>query len=225
MAMASLQSIYTKIVDLIVRRVVFLFLLGTVLSLVLIDQDKLKIKTLNTTLPSASVLKEFVYHPAGMDQGNMRDMFVYYHFLCDYMGSNTYEKPAACGIVGYAYYYLGDEKKAIDYFLMATKLFDHSFWPYYDLGVIYFNKERYDQAMKYFALARDAYPYTIGFFLRTMTYQQIAGLLGLNQDEFQKGLQEGGSNIQKLYIICKLFVENPDLKKQFMRKKIDLRLF
>lgn len=213
------------IVDLIFRRVMLLFLTGAVLSLVLIDQNKLKIKTLNTTLPSVSDLKEFVYHPAQMDQGKMRDVFTYYKFECDYMGANTYEKPAACGIVGYAYYYLGDRPKSIEYLSQAAKLFGHSFWTYYDLGVIYYNEEHYTQAMDCFALAKEAYPYTIRFFLATMTYRQMAGLLGLGPQDFEQGLEQGGEHVRQLYLVSKLFLENPDFKKQFAKKTIDLRLF
>ncbi len=223
--MVSFPAVYTKIVDLIFRRVIFLFLVGVVLSFLFIDQSALKMKTLNTMLPSASDLKEFIYHPSQMNQEKIKDMLTYYKFVCDFMGSDTYEKPAACGIVGYAYYYLGNDKKAIDYLSQSNKLYDHFFWTYYNLEVIYFNEGNYEQSMNYFVLAKEAYPYTVGFFSATRSYVHIAECLKLNQDDFSRGVDQGAERIKKLYIFSSLLIDHPALKEQFVLKKFDLRLF
>jgi len=224
MAMVSFKSVYTKIADLIFRRVIFLFLIGIVLSFLLIDQGKLDVKTINTMLPSAVDIREFAYHPAQMDKRKIRNMLTYYKFVCDIMGPDTYDKPAACGIVGYAYYYLGDEKKAIDYLSMANKNYEHFFWINYNLGIIYYNQEHYEQAMNYFLQAKDAYPYTVGFLVTTRTYRHIAKSLKLNKEGLQQSLNQGAEYLKKIYSFSALLMQDPTFEKQFEKKKVDLRL-
>ena len=223
--MVSLQAVYIKIVDLIFRRVILLFLVGILLSYLFIDHNKIVLKTLNTLMPSSEDLSDFVNHPAQMDHQKLEDILIYYKYLYMIMGSDTFEKPAACGMVGYAYYYLGDEKRSIDYFLKSVKFFDRSFWTYYDLGVIYYNKEHYQQAMYYFSLAKEAYPYTMTYILSTRAFSQIAATMKLTQNDFQKRLDQQAENLKVLYTLSQLFNENSQLKNEFDRKRINLLLF
>lgn len=222
--MASFQKFRIKIVDLIFRRVIFLFLVGTALSFVLIDQERVRVKTLNTMVPTASDLKEFVYHPHQMDKEKMKYLLIYYKYLYHIMGTNTYEKPAAAGIIGYAYYYLGDEKKAVYYLSLSNKIYGHFFWVYYDLGIIAYKEKNYVQAMADFDQAKDAYSYTVGFLLTTRCNKYIAHCLKLKQEDLEKNLYQGAQFMKKLDVLCETLLENPDIEAQFQRKEIDLRL-
>jgi tetratricopeptide (TPR) repeat protein len=223
--MVSFTHFSTKIIDLVCRRVVFLFIIAGVLSLVLINHGTLKVKTLNDLLPDPPIIKKFVYHPDQMPAESMRDVIAYYKFLYNIMGNITYEKPAACLMLGYAYYYLGDEKKAIDYLLLSNKIYGHFFWVDYNLGVIAYNDKRYAQALDFFARAKDDYPFTIGFELITRVYKYIGKCLKIKREDFEKSLDDGASYMKQLNNLCAALVQDPDLQKQFQGKKIDLRLF
>ena len=52
----------------------------------------------------------------------------------------------AAGVLGYCYHSLNDDANAIKFFKIAIQNYPDYFWNYYDLGLIYINEARYEEA-------------------------------------------------------------------------------
>jgi tetratricopeptide (TPR) repeat protein len=225
MVSMAFKKIFAGLIDVLFRRVISLFLIAGVLWFVILDQNALKVKTLNYLLPSAEDIRELADHPSGLNREKLTNLLIYYKTVCEFV-TNDPEEPAPCAIVGYAYYYLGNEKKAIQYYQRAAKLNDRFFWFHYNLGVIYYNQERYSEAGECFARAlsvpRDHAKY---FFMLTKTYREISRLLDLTEDDYEENLKKGYDLVKKLYMISQLLVEEPEMREHMERQKIDMHLF
>ncbi|GEM_PF-4970337 len=225
MVMVSFQSVYAKIIDLVFRRVILLFVLAVLLSFVLINHNTLKVKTLNYLLPSSADMKDFRNRPAQMSREKLKNFLIYYRTMCGFVTRDA-EEPAPCGITGYAYYYFGKENQAIEYYKRAIKLNSHFFWFYYNLGVIYYNKNDYHQAAEYFAHALGIRPENSMYFLvLTKTYRDMFKLLGLMPGDYESSLDQGYALAKILYMNSQLLNEKPQLRTQIGRQRADLQLF
>jgi tetratricopeptide (TPR) repeat protein len=223
--MFSIKKIYLKVIDLIFKRVIFLLLVGIVLFFMLINQGTLKLKTINTVTPNFDQIKRFMTQPRQMSRDEMKNMLDFYKSMCDLLNANSSERPAPCGFAGYAYYYLGDDQKAQEYYEKTLKLSPYFLWFNYNLGAIYYNNENYDKAMTYFVRARDAEPSSIYFLSRTETYIKVAVALNSKSEDLEHSLVEGYHLANKMLVYSKLFSENPQIRRSVMKEKLDLRLF
>ena len=225
MAVVSFKNISARIIDLFFRRVMILFLVGGLLCSLLINQHTLKIKTLNYLLPLDADLLEFRDHPDQMDRDKLKDILIYYRSIYGFEKKDP-EGPAPCGIAAYAFYYSGKKDTAIEYYNKAIRLNNRFFWFYYNLGVIYYNDEHYDKAIEYFAKALSIEPQDSMYFLvLTKTYKDFLKVFHLEIVNYGQSLSEGYEHARKFLVICKMFIDQPDIKAKIERKKIDLRLF
>ena len=223
--MATFKKIIIALADLALRRVFILFLVAGIIYAHIINQDVLKLKTLNYVRPSLMDLKEFADHPARMDKDSFRDILIYYKEVCD-LAEESSEAPAACGVVAYAYYYSGEKQKSLKYYAKVIKQNGRFFWFFYNLAAIHFNEGHYQQAMDNFALALKAYPYSMGFFILTKTYQDMAQVSKLTTDDYRRSLDQGYVQAQKMLMMSKFLLEHPAaLNNQPEHPSIDLKLY
>lgn len=225
MAMGIFKKIFLGIVDLVFRRVILLFILAAIFSTVFINHHSLKLKTLNYLLPSKEELKVFVEQPDALSRDQLKSFLVYYKTVCDFV-KNDPEESAPCSMVGYAYYYLGNEKKAAQYYRRSCQLNDRFFWFYFNLGVIYYNQERYAEAADVFAQALNTpADHAAYFFMLTKTYREISRILDISPEDYEKSLNKGYELSKQLLMISQLMVHQPEMRNRIQREKIDLHLF
>lgn len=79
----------------------------------------------------------------------------------------------AHGLLGYCYYYLGKQEKAVDAFLMAAKKEPRFYWHQYNLAVIYYNRKDYGRAAEYF---RKVAAQESDYLLVSTVYSPLLGL-------------------------------------------------
>lgn len=133
---------------------IFLFLLANFF----LDFDTISksanIRALNRMKPSSeSYLADFV---KGRTPFNKRELELYQ----DYYKRITQVMPqrsAANGMLGFSLYHLGKHKKAIKSYQKAIALSPHFFWYYYNLGIIYYENDNYQNSKEMFkrAIASD----------------------------------------------------------------------
>ena len=180
---------------------------------------------MNHLLPSTEDLRNFAELPSSMDRQKLTNLLIYYKTVCHFV-TNDPEEPAPCSITAYAYYYLGQEKKAITYYRRAIKRNDQFFWFHFNLGVIYYNEERYAEASESFVRALSSPDENAKyFFMLTKTYKELAKFLNLTPADYRRNLDKGYELAKELYLISQAFVENPDMRKKLRKEKIDLHLF
>jgi len=82
--------------------------------------------------------------------------------------------PGPYGLLGYCQYYLGDERRSIDSFKKATALNSNIFSYFYNLGVIFYNQGRYEEAINNFKQAMSKNPAaTVNFVYTSKVYLPI----------------------------------------------------
>jgi tetratricopeptide (TPR) repeat protein len=125
-------------------RTVILVLGIALLSLWLVDFDRMKLKALNRVVPaSITELAQYVLDP----KPEKKDVLVKYLPYFKTMSVTVKKSSTAFSMLGYTYSMLGDQNKAEKSYLKAISIHPSFFWFYYSLGVIYFNEGRYDKAV------------------------------------------------------------------------------
>ncbi len=149
--------------------VVFIFCL-TCVDLKTLDM-RVKTRRLNDAIPDFSGMIIF-----SKDQNSKRDVDwtpykKYFELVLSYMPDDVTTKP----LLGYVDYYSGREQQAIDLFKGSAVFNGHDlFWPNYDLGVLYYKKNKWALAGEYFLKAITASPQLTVILMQNSTvYRQI----------------------------------------------------
>lgn len=225
MAGIPLQKIGLKLIDLFVKRIIFLVIIIIALFYMTIDRHVLKVKTLNFLMPDAQDIRMFNEHPDKMDREHLKSILIYYKKVCDFQSRDP-EGPAPCSFAAYAYYYLGNTKKAVSLYEKAVIDNQYFFWFHYNLGAIYFNEGRYDKAAGEFSRAVNMPASNSMYFLTlTKTYKDVALLLKIGPETLGSSLMEGYNQANELMVISKMLLTNPAMKTQIGIDKVKLRLF
>jgi len=104
------------------------------------SQAKAKAVTLNLIKPS---FEDFVAYRIDHGQsGISRNYPQYYEKLAEYMP----QKAEAHALLGFCYYHTGKREEAKAAFIRAIQLNPDFFWTPFNLGVIYFYQDRYQEA-------------------------------------------------------------------------------
>jgi len=111
-----------------------------------------KIKRLRHISPSFEGLSQSLLSPK---KGNPRQYDDYVKFYKNVLALFPDTKQANA-LLGFCAYYSDNHDEAITYFLESANNPPITFWPYYNLGVIYFESGDYEQALRFLAKARRA---------------------------------------------------------------------
>ena len=119
-----------------------------------VDPDKVKIKAMTTSLDtyrpdSFAILMKIIDVPSQDRAFALKEHVDYYEKIIRY---RPYQLEAYV-LLGFCYYYEGRSDEAIAVFQRAAQLNPAFFWPYYNLGAIYFNQRDYTAAVQYFKRA------------------------------------------------------------------------
>ena len=161
------QWLFSRVV--MIYLVVFLFCMTSV-DMKMLD-TRIKIRHLNDAIPDFSRMIAF---SKGKDQKNNVDWKPYkdyFELILRYMPDDL----VTGQLLGYADYYDGQEPKAIDLFKgTATMKGQALFWSNYNLGVIYYKKAMWPQAVEYLFKAIASNPkLTVLLMESSMVYKQI----------------------------------------------------
>ena len=149
-----------------------------------------KIKT--NFYENPQIFKEFVLFAGegrGLNAHQWQDFINYYEQFI-----KSFPKSAdAYMMLGFCYYHLGQEAKAIAAYQKASVLAPDVLWPYYNLGVIYFKKGNYPRAIFYLKQAvQKEPPATLELIHRSKRiYLPIATAANINLSNLKRQIKEG----------------------------------
>ncbi|MDP8212825.1 MAG: tetratricopeptide repeat protein [Candidatus Zapsychrus exili] len=143
-----LKNLLRKIIEIIKwlsRRVIAVYFVIFLLSLLVVNNVKVERKRLNHLMPLYyETLVDENFNEKNFNDIKLREYINYYKKVA----KSTQSKPEAYSIVGYCYYYSGDVKKAISFYKKAIDANPYFFWFHYNLGVIYYKEGDFDKAIK-----------------------------------------------------------------------------
>ena len=95
------------------------------------------------------VLHDVAQKDGIVDKPDIKKYLKFYKKVAVYMP----DRADANGLIGFCYYKIGQNEKAIAYYQKAIQLNPNFFWFYHNLGVIFFKNKEYDKAANAFAKA------------------------------------------------------------------------
>jgi tetratricopeptide (TPR) repeat protein len=177
------------------RAIVFYLICFLVIWKVL-DTHKLMGNTVPTTL--SRLTPPVDYFAGFMDRHDHYDDFklmncINYHKAVAYFFD--FQRADAEGMLGFCYERLGHEGLAVESYRQAIASNADYFWPYYDLGVIYYRKGQYPKAEDYFGQALNQNPVKNYILLsRSKVYNDVRLSKENGTYDFLQGLKEGRTN-------------------------------
>lgn len=124
------------------RRVGMLYLIVFLCTASLIDQKHFKADRLDYLKPPLIQLIKISRDQRAADPRMLEPFIEFYEKVNEYAwrGADT------LAVLGFCYYYHGDENKAISFYEKSVALNSDGLWPHHNLGVIYFKKGFYSKA-------------------------------------------------------------------------------
>ncbi len=143
----------------IINQTVSLYLIAATVLVFGVNYEKLNIGT-NIRMQRYSSEKSYRDLVGVMNQTNAVNQSVFkgYAYYYEKILENAPENGAALTVLGYCYYHLEKKDKAIAAYKQAIKTNPDVFWNYFNLGVIYFKKGAYRDAVSYLDLAIEKMP-------------------------------------------------------------------
>ncbi len=222
----------SKYLKLILTRNIFLYLVCFLLLWRLLDYNALLRNTIPQTLsrltPPIDYFTEFV------DKKDHYNLFILtncinYHKAV--MHFYPVQKAEALGMLGFCYERLGKQSQSIEAYAQAIAANPDYFWPYYNLGVIYYRQGQYSKAADYFLQAIEREPVrTIVLLARSKVYNDVKLSKNNGPYDYLAGLKEGRTeayillmdslsktaNYEQLWNIAIIGIkENPDEQSIF----------
>lgn len=189
----------------ILGRTLILVLGFVILANITVDFARMRLKVLNETQPDFKELVNFMKNPA---QGNIQQVKPYaryYKLTARYLPKG----PMSQAMAGYTQYYLGNKNAALRLMREAASMKPKCFWLYYNVGIMYFNKSNYPQAVKYFQTALSMpIDDTIDAMLAFKIYHDILAVAVKQGIDPTVSLQAGYAKAQQ--ILAQAWVGNPD---------------
>lgn len=201
--MGSINIKASKICILIGKAVVTLSLCVFFITGIYQEVKEVRKNTLNFFMPrSFGVLVEATQQGSYFFKDKIFRHKNYYEKLVQYMPYRS----EAQGLLGFCFYYLGQETKAIEAYQKAIELNPHFFWFYYNLGVIYSKSDQHALAMEYFQKAAQTKPQVALAFIRSskMIYIPIIGGQFSNFGPVIEQLKKGYKNVYQFNALQKV---------------------
>ena len=199
-ARSAVQWAFLKAYHLVFKRTIILILAAILLSNWLVDLDRMKLKTLNRVVPaSMEDLVAFDRNPHGPTTIALENYILYFKTAASVLTSSS----AAHAMLGYAYYYSGDFKRAAVFYRKAIKLTPEFFWFQHDLGAIYLKQGRYKEAAEVLEKALACRPEDALIFLNvSKIYRELNRYASDFGYDTEKGLLDGYRNAHEMLMIC-----------------------
>lgn len=124
------------------RKSVVLYLLVFLLGTRIFDLDKIHLRILNSLVVPVDYLYDLSKGNADFDKETFGSYLNYYKQFIKYSPYSA----DALGMLAFCYSYLGEQSKAVSLYKKAIFLEPAFFWFHYNLGVIYFQQQKYPQA-------------------------------------------------------------------------------
>jgi tetratricopeptide (TPR) repeat protein len=164
-----------KYMRLIFLRPVFFYALCLGLLLMVGDYKKMMNHALTETMsrltPPMDYFKEFAARKPTYNYRRLLDCIYYHEKVARYF---PYQKAEANAMSAYCYERQGNHRKALELYHASIDNNPNYFWPYYNMGVIYYRAKNYGNAYKYFqqALSQDPVK-TIVLLQRSKVYSDV----------------------------------------------------
>jgi tetratricopeptide (TPR) repeat protein len=153
-------------------------------------------QTMSRLTPPMDYFSEFVDKEGGYDRFKLMNCVNYHQAVADFF---VFQKAEAYGMLGFCYERLGQQTQAVSSYRQAILLNPDYFWPYYDLGVIYYNQAQYAQAKDYFQQAIEQSPVKSLLLLsRSKVYNDVRLSKQEGEYDLLEGLKQGRT---KAYIL------------------------
>jgi len=107
-------------------------------------------QTMSRLTPPIDYFSEFVDTKGNYDRFKLMNCIYYHQAVIKYF---PYQKSEAEGMLGFCYERQGQKQKAIEAYQKAIDFNHDYFWPYYNLGVIFYNEGKNSKALGYFQQA------------------------------------------------------------------------
>lgn len=107
-------------------------------------------QTMNRLTPPIDYFKEFVDPHKHFDEFKLHQCVDYHQKVVEFY---DFERSGAYAMMGFCEGLLGETNKATTAFKSSTDINPNNFWPYYDIGILNYQKGNYAEAIKYFQIA------------------------------------------------------------------------
>jgi tetratricopeptide (TPR) repeat protein len=188
----------------ILTRIIVVYLVFLALIWCFLDyhqfRDNAVLQTMSRLTPPIDYFTEFVDKKDHFDRFKLMDCVYYHKAVASFF---PYQKAEAYGMLGFCHERLGEENQAVAAYNQAIASDPDYFWPYYNLGVIYYRQAQYAKAGDYFSQALQQSPIkTIVFLSRSKVYNDIRLSKQQGVYDFILGLKQGRTSAYILLMDC-----------------------
>jgi tetratricopeptide (TPR) repeat protein len=187
-----------------------------------VDHDQLVKNAVDQTMsrltPPMNYFTEFVDKQDHYDRFKLMNCVNYHQAVAHFF---PFQKAEAYGMLGFCYERLGQDPQAVASYQQAIALNPDYFWPYYNLGVIFYRQAQYSKAGDYLTQGLKLDPIkTIVLLSRSKVYNDV-NLSGQRavSDYFQ-GLQEGRREAYLLMMDSLLHQQSGSTMEQHLKPRV-----
>lgn len=175
-----------------------------------VDPDKVQTRarttTLNQLIPSFAYLAQWKRGSGNIDKQKMKDYERYYKKVAEYIPGRA----DAYSMLGFCYYHLGERDKAIVSYQKAAVLNPHFFWPYYNMGMIFFKDGEYQESAEMFEKAlRTDLKNALIFMRSSKIYQDIIREADYSYEALLARMQKGRRDSKLLMGLSLHYLNKP----------------
>jgi len=146
-------------------------------------------QTMSRLTPPIDYFDDFISKQNNYDRFKLMDCIYYHKAVAKYF---PFQKAESLGMMGFCYERLGQKQLAIDAYKQSIASNPDYFWPYYDLGVIFYNQNQYSKAAEYFQNAAEEDPVkTIVLLSRSKVYNDVRLSDGTGSYNVIQSIKEG----------------------------------
>ena len=159
----------------------------------MLDYNQLLDNAVNQTMsrltPPMDYFAEFVDRGDHYNRFKLMNCINYHQAVIHFF---PYQKAEAYGMLGFCYERLGQQDQAVASYQQAIALNPDYFWPYYNLGVIFYQKAKFSQAIDYLSQALEQIPIKTVFFLsRSKVYNDVNLSKKEGPSDYLQNLKQG----------------------------------
>ena len=177
----------------IFTRAIVLYLACFFLIWRILDYNQLIDNAVNQTMsrltPPMDYFAEFVDKGDHYNRFKLMNCINYHQAVAHFF---PYQKAEAYGMLGFCYERLGQQSQAVTSYQQAISLNPDYFWPYYNLGVIFYQKEKFSQAVDYLSQGLEQIPIKTVFLLsRSKVYNDVNLSKKEGPSDYLQSLKQG----------------------------------
>jgi len=189
----------------ILTRTIVLYLACFLLIWRILDYNQFIDNAVNQTMsrltPPMDYFTEFVDKENHFDRFKLMNCLNYHQEVAHFF---PFQKAEAYGMLGFCYERLGQIPQAVASYKQAIALNADYFWPYYDLGVIFYKQTQYSQAESYLTQALGVNPVkTIVLLSRSKVYNDVNLSRQKGPLDYLQGLEDGRKEAYILLMLSK----------------------